>query len=75
MIRPALHVMAIISPRVFHMPAVADYCYDVTDERSVYFELGGTLEAGRPIKNSDYLQSIISDVNAVKYLFVYQIRH
>lgn len=50
MIRPALHVTAIISPRVSHMPAAAYYCYDVTDERNVYFELGGTLKAGRPIK-------------------------
>lgn len=50
MIRPALHVTAIISPRVFHMPSVAYHCYDVTDERNVYFELGGTLKADRPIK-------------------------
>lgn len=50
MIRPALRVTAIISPRVFHMPAVAYYCRDVTDERNVYFELGGTLKADRPIK-------------------------
>lgn len=63
MIRPALHVKAIISPRVFHMPAVAYYCYDVIDERSVYFELGGAL---RPTnKNCDYPQSIISDVKSI----------
>lgn len=50
MIRPALRVRAIISPHSFPVRAAAYYCYDVTDECNVYFELGRTLKADRAIK-------------------------